>query len=378
MVLGISEDFTSTVEFDSQLSSIPSSGLYLNSGTHPIITVNNLLEFLPNINFNFSEWDSSTSYGVFTETRNKKDIVSYNTVDGFRVFQSIKSGTNNAPTTSEYWLETNIESLRVKTFLEKVKDKVYSELSLEKTLVNNQFLYENGDFQKTLNGDFSGWVIEPKGSDYVSFRINQISFQKDGTTPVNLYVLNQNQLINTISITPDEGRINFQDVDLKLSGKGDFKLLIDSTDVYTSNATIDPQKFDGFVAYTTTGTGSTVQTADYTYNVHGNGLGLNITAFLDPKVYIDNNISEFGSFIRATFEYMVFQMFLHNANNRSNRTERIQLDKNMLLRELKDMNVDSVIRRFYNAKRKALNMLEKTFDTQLNKNNSITLHLGAI
>jgi hypothetical protein len=378
MVLGISEDFTSTVEFDSQLSSIPSSGLYLNSGTHPIITVNNLLEFLPNINFNFSEWDSSTSYGVFTETRNKKDIVSYNTVDGFRVFQSIKSGTNNAPTNSEYWLETNIESLRVKTFLEKVKDKVYSELSLEKTLVNNQFLYENGDFQKTLNGDFSGWVIEPKGSDYVSFRINQISFQKDGTTPVNLYVLNQNQLINTISITPDEGRLNFQDVDLKLSGKGDFKLLIDSTDVYTSNATIDPQKFDGFVAYTTTGTGNDVQTADYTYNVHGNGLGLNMTAFLDPKVYIDNNISEFGSFIRATFEYMVFQMFLHNANNRSNRTERIQLEKNMLLRELKDMNVDSVIRRFYNAKRKALNMLEKTFDTQLNKNNSITLHLGAI
>ncbi len=378
MVLGISEDFTSTVEFDSQLSSIPSSGLYLNSGTHPIITVNNLLEFLPSINFNFSEWDSSTSYGVFTETRNKKDIVSYNTVEGFRVFQSINSGTNNLPTDSTYWLETNIESLRVKTFLEKVKDKVYSELSLEKTLVNNQFLYENGDIQTTLNGDFSGWVIEPKGSDYVSFRINQISFQKDGTAPVSLHVLNQNQLIKTISIKPDEGRLNFQDVDLKLSGKGDFKLLIDSTDVYTSNATIDPQKFDGFVAYTTTGIGSTVETANYTYNVCGNGLGLNITAFLDPKVYIDNNISEFGSFIRATFEYMVFQMFLHNANNRSNRTERIQLDKNMLLRELKDMNVDSVIRRFYNARRKALNMLEKTFDTQLNKNNSITLHLGAI
>ena len=74
MVLGISEDFTSTVEFDSQLSSIPSSGLYLNSGTHPIITVNNLLEFLPNINFNFSEWDSSTSYGVLQKQGTKRTL----------------------------------------------------------------------------------------------------------------------------------------------------------------------------------------------------------------------------------------------------------------------------------------------------------------
>jgi len=374
MILGISEDFTSTVNFDSELSSIPSSGLHLNSGVHPSITVGNLLEFLPKINFTFSQWKNSTDYGVFTETRNKKDIVFYQN----KIYQSIKSGTNNLPTDSVYWLETNIESLRVKSFLNKVKDRVYSELSLEKMLVNNQFLYENGDIETTLDGDYSGWVIEPKGSDYVSFRVNQISFQKSSTTPVNLYILNQNQLINTITITPDNGRLNFQDVDLKLSGKGDFKLLIDSTSVFTSNATVDPQQFDGFLAYTTTGTGASVETADYTYNVYGNGIGLNITAFLDPKVYIDNNLSEFGSFIRSTFEYMTFQMFLHNSNNRSNTSERIQIDRDMLVRELKDMNVDSVVRRFYNGKKKALKMLEKTFDTQLNKNNGITLNVGSI
>jgi hypothetical protein len=375
MILGISEDFTSTVNFDSELSSIPSSGLYLNSGVHPSITIGNLLEFLPKIDFNFSQWKNTTTYGVFTETRNKKDVVFYQG----NIYQSIKSSTNINPSSdSTYWLETNIDSLRVKSFVEKVKDKVYSELSLEKKLVNNQFLYENGDTETSLNGNYSGWVLEPKGSDYVSFRVNQISFQKSGTTPVNLYILNQNQLLNTITITPDNGRLNFQDVNLNLSGKGDFKLLIDSTDVFTGNATVDPQEFDGFLAYTTTGTGLSPETSDYTYNVYGNGLGLNITAFLDPKLYINNNMSEFGSFIRSTFEYMVFQMFLHNSNNRSNATKRVQLDQNMLLRELKDMSVDSVVRRFYNGKKKALSMLEKTFDTQLNKNNGITLTIGSI
>ena len=42
------------------------------------------------------------------------------------------------------------------------------------------------------------------------------------------------------------------------------------------------------------------------------------------------------------------------------------------------MSVDSVVRRFYNGKKKALSMLEKTFDTQLNKNNGITLTIGSI
>jgi len=376
MVLGISEDFTVEVDFDSQLTTIPSSGLYLNSGVHPSITNENLLEFLPKTTYTFLDWNINTNYGVFTETRNKKDIVSLNG----KIYQSILGGTGNNPEDvgSLYWLETNIESLRLKNFIEKVKDRVYSELSLDRRLVNNQFIYENGDMEKTLQNDYAGWVLEPKGSDYVSFRINQISFQKSGTTPVNLYIINQKTLLDTITITPSNGQLSFVDTDIVLSGKGDFKLVIDSTDVFTANATIDPLKFDGFVAYTTNGTGLSPETADYTYNVFGNGIGLNVTAYLDAKVYIDNNLSEFGSFIRATFEYMVFQMFLQNSHNRSNRSERIQMNENLLISELKDMNVDTVVRRYYNERKKAIRMLEKTFDTQLNKDSGIVTNIGSL
>lgn len=374
MILGISEDYTANVDLDSQLTNIPSSGMYVNSGVHPSITLGNLLEFLPKTDFTISDWDNSIEYGIFDVTRNKKDIVKSNG----KIYQSIKEGTNKIVTDTNYWLETNIESLRIKNFIQKVKDRVYSDLSLNKRLISNQYIYKNGETETTLQNDYAGWVLEPKGSDYVSIKINQVSLQKSGTTPVNLYVLHQNTLQDTITITPNNGEISFEDVDIVLSGKGVFKLVIDSTDVYVDNATIDPLKFDGFVAYTTLGTGNTPQSASYTYNTFGNGIGLNLTAYLDAKVYIDNNMTWFGSFIRATFEYMCFQMFYHNSNNNSNRSQRLQMRDDILLSELKDMRVDSVVKRYHDERKNAVKMLEKTFDTQLKSKNGLTTEIGSL
>lgn len=376
MVLGISEDFTVDIDFDSELTNIPSSGLYINSGVHPSITNENLLEFLPKTAINFSQWSAETDYGIFTETRNKKDIVKHTG----KIYQSIKIGINQDPSTegSLYWLETNMNSLRMKNFIEKVKDKVYTDLSLNKRLINNQYLYDNGDIAKTLLNDYSGWVIEPKGSDYVSFRINQVSIQKSGTTPVNLYVINQNTLVKIITITPNNGELNFVNTDIVLSGKGVFKLVIDSTDVFVGNKTIDSRRFDGFVAYTANGTGSAPETSKYTYSTYGNGIGLNITTYLDSKVYIENNLSNFGSFVRASFEYMAFQLFMHNSNNASNRATRIQMADNILMVELKETKADTVVARYLNEKRMAIKMLEKTFDTQLKSQGGLTTQIGSL
>ena len=376
MVLGISEDFTVDIDFDSELTNIPSSGLYINSGVHPSITNENLLEFLPKTAINFSQWSAETDYGIFTETRNKKDIVKHTG----KIYQSIKIGINQDPSTegSLYWLETNMNSLRMKNFIEKVKDKVYTDLSLNKRLINNQYLYDNGDIATTLLNDYAGWVIEPKGSDYVSFRINQVSIQKSGTTPVNLYIINQNTLVKTITITPNNGELNFVNTDIVLSGKGVFKLVIDSTDVFVGNKNIDPKRFDGFVAYTTNGTGNAPETSKYTYSTYGNGIGLNITTYLDSKVYIENNLSNFGSFVRAAFEYMAFQLFMHNSNNASNRVTRIQMADNILMAELKETKADTVVARYLNEKRMAIKMLEKTFDTQLKSQGGLTVEIGSL
>ena len=363
MVLGITEDFTSDILLDSQLKS-STSGLYLNSGVHPSITIDNLLNFLPNFSITTAAWDSSTTYGEYL--RDKSDLVTYNN----KLYQSIKSDNlnQNPASVTAYWLETNLESLRLKNLILQVKDKVYSDLNLTRRLVNNQALYEIGNTTTTLPNDYAAWVFEAKGSDYISFRINQVSIQMSGTTPIDLYVINQGVLIDTLTITPSNGVFEFQDLEYSFSGKGKWIFAIDSADVLTRGLSLDPLKYDGFVVYTSTGIGASPQSAEYSYSTVGNGLGFNISALLDSSVYIDNNVNEFANYIRATFEYVVFQIFMHNPNNKSNLNERIQMERDLLLQELKNIQANTVVKRYEDEKRKAVKQLQKTFDTQLDDN----------
>jgi hypothetical protein len=366
MIIGVAEDLTTNVSLDSELTSVPTSGIYLNSGVHPSITVDNLLYFLPDLTVTFTAWAIGGTYGIYSDSRKRSDIVLYNG----DIYQSISSAnTGNQPDTSpNEWLLTNYESLRIKTFLYSVQDTVYNDLRLTKRLVNNQYIYETnelGESTVTLPNDYAAWVFEPKGSDYIKFRINQISFKKSGTTPVDLYVVNQGSLITTLSATPNNGKISFTDLGYEFSGFGTWSFVIDSTDVITSNGYIDPLKYDGFIAYTTTGTGITPEGADYSYTASSNGLGFNISAELDSSVYIDNNLANFASYIRAVFTWRTFQMYAHNANNRTNRSQRIQMDDNLLIAEIRELNADSAVSRYHKEKELAKEQLSKSFDTQL-------------
>jgi len=377
MVLGFSEDFSSGVTLDSQLKTIPSSGLYLNRGVHPSINLDNILSFLPKHEFTFQDWAAGTTYNSFLTSMNRVDIV---TSDGV-IYQSIKTAnTGNAVSNTEYWLATNIESLRLKVFINSVENRVYSDLALTKRLINNQYLYTIGDTLKTIPNDYMGWVLEPKGSDYVSIRVNEMSLQKNGSTPVDVYVINQNQLLSTITLTPDNGKLTFRDTDITFSGKGDFKLIIDSTEVYVNNTTINPLKFDGFVAYTTIGDGDTPAGAKYTYNTFDNGLGLNVSVFLDSTNYIDNNVRDLSGYVRATFEYMVFETFLANANNRSNRAQRLQMNDDLLIAQLMNARSDSntVASRYQKERKRAIATMKKTFDTQLNDHDGLEITVGSV
>lgn len=102
MILGIAEDFSSSITLDTELKSVPSSGMYLNSGVHPSITVENLLHFLPNLDIIPSDWLIGTTYGVFNDSLNRTDLVTHNS----KIYQSIKAGVGQNPTTeTDYWLE---------------------------------------------------------------------------------------------------------------------------------------------------------------------------------------------------------------------------------------------------------------------------------
>ena len=366
MILGIAEDFSSSIVLDTELTDISSSGMSLNSGVHPSITLDNLLHFLPNYSLAPTAWDSGTTYTVFNTSRNRSDLVTHNSV----IYQSILSGNiNKTPGVDDtYWLETNLESLRLKFFIESVKDRVYSDLRLTKRLVNNQKIYEVGKSTVTLPNDYAAWVFEPKGSDYTTIRLNSVSFQKTGTTPVSLYVINQGVLKDTLTITPSNGIVEFKTLSTSgytFKGEGEWIFAIDSTDVKTNNYSIDALKYNGFVAYTASGTGATPEGAEYTYGSTGNGLGFNITAFLDSSTYIDNTFTEFANYIRATFEYMVFTMFLHNPSNRDNLQQRIQMDRDLLIAELKNDKADTVVKRYLDEKKETIRLMKRSFDTQI-------------
>lgn len=365
MILGIAEDFSSNITLDTELKDIPSSGMYLNMGVHPSVTVENLLHFLPKLDIVPTDWNVGTTYEVYTATRNRKDLVTKDSV----IYQSIQGGVGNDPVSSPlFWLPTNLESLRLKNFVQKVKDKVHADLRLTRRLINNQKLYEVGLNTVTLPNDFAAWVFEPKGSDYTTFRLNEVSLQKKSVTPVNLYVVNQGVLIDTLPITPSNGIVDFKTLDYVFSGEGRWIFAIDSTEVESNSYTLDPLKYNGFVAYTATGTGSTPEGAEYDFGSTGNGLGFNITAYLDSETYIDNTFIEFANYIRATFVFMTFEMFLHNSSNRSNIPTRIQMDKEMLIAEVKNLRGDTAVRRYHDEKQETIKLMKRSFDTQIGFN----------
>lgn len=377
MELGIREDFTvSDLTLDSQLKASPTSGIYLNSGVHPSITISNILSFLPKFDLTLSAWNSATTYGVFSESRNKKDIVTKNS----KIWQSIKAGVNQDPEAADstYWIETNKESLRLKAFIESVKDRVFADLNLNRRLVNNEYIYEVGTQSHVLPNDYAGWVLEPKGSDYVYFVINEIALQKSGTDPVDVYIINQGELVTTLSVTPNNGKLTFADLGYTLTGKGKHIIAIDSTTVLTEGGYIDPLKYEGFVVGTVTGIGDAPESAIYSYNAFGNGLAFNFSAYFDGAKYMDNNYHLFGNFIRSVFELMTFQMFLHNSNAVANYQQRIGMNEEILLGELKNDKMDSVISRYNRELKKAQKIIQKTHDTGFESNDTFTITLGSI
>jgi hypothetical protein len=379
MVLGLVNDLTSNVVLDSQLTS-PTSGVYLNSGVHSSITIKNLLSILPESNYTVLNYSPASDYGNFTDSRLMTDIVT----DGSLIYESVKSSnTGNALTDTNYWLLTNIDSVKLKVFIQKVEDRVYNDLSLERKLVNNQYLYEVGDNEIVLPSNYSAWTFEARGSDYVKFRLNQIAIQANTTGNVNVYVVNQGLLLSTLSIPVTNGAFNWTQSDYEFSGHGKFHFVIDSQSVNVGDNVVDPFNFEGFIAYTSTGTGATPQSAEYTDYMLGVGIGVNLSVYFDPQKYITNNAKEFSQFIRSAFEYVFFETAAHNSGNRSNSGQRTLMDIPNMALQLTDLTNNTVGKRYNDNLKMARNLMRKAHDVQLSQSgesgeDSLTVETGSM
>jgi hypothetical protein len=371
-ILTFAEDFTNTIDLDSQLVGTPESGLYWNRGVHPILTVNNLLSFLPIISFTFPDWVTGTTYSEFDTSRSKSDIITHNSI----IYQSLQDDNegNQPDSTPLFWLPTNLESLRIKSFIWTVEDNFRSALTLDRMLIENQFIYNVGEQVRTLSGDFSAWAFEPKGSDYVRIRINQIALQANTDIQQDLFVINQGRLITTLTLNPDNGVLNFEDIGYVISGKGRFIFAINSQEVLSDNAFNDPFKYDGFVCYPLSGIGTVPEGAEYSESSAGNGMNFNISAYLDSDLYLTNNLIDFAKYLRVQMELDFAKTIIHNANIRSNRDERIiagsQFTQQLLSTEVLNLDLNTIAAKYTREMKIAATSVNRTFDKFLMKKNT--------
>jgi hypothetical protein len=343
------------------------TGEYWNQGVHPLINIANLLAFLPYEDFTISDYQAGATYGKFTDDYLVSNLVNENDI----IYQSLGDGNiGNTPSSSpSQWLVTNLESVRLKLFLKSIEGNMKKALSLSRRILESQYIYHVGENNKrVLPNDFASWVIEPKGSDYVTIRINELAIQTTAVqgTIVPVYIINQGVLIDTINLTSQGGRLVFESVNKTVSGKGQFRFVFAAQEVLSDAAYNDPLKYDSFVAYPEVGIGTTAETASYSISANGNGLNFNITTYLDSTKYIENNMIDLCDMLVSQFEYDVLRMFLTNANNSSEGRERNITNDERTMRLLGAETLDTqtfTVAQKYKAKLKETKeVINKTLD----------------
>jgi hypothetical protein len=357
--LTFAEDYSTDVTLDSTLKGVPGSGLYWNQGSHPLVTINNIKKIAPNFNTEFYYWDETKTYGKYLDSFELTNIVEFE--DKF--YQSLNVGNidNQPDLNPAYWLETNLDSIRFKSLIESSRVNLIASTMLTRKLIENQYIYHVAKNDLELSNDFSGWAFEPKGSDYVKIRLNEIALQANTTTPQNLYVVNQGVLVDTLILNPNDGVLNFEKVGYTISGKGTFYFLIESQSVKSDSSYNDPLKYNGFVCYPVNGIGDTAETSEISRTSSGNGMNFNVTAYLDSAEYINNNLVDLARAWQLQFAYDVTRMFLYNPNSKSNRDERA-INANLLQVEALDTNLDTVAKEYRMELKSVKQAINQTFD----------------
>ncbi len=375
MILTFAEDFTNTVSLDAELTGTPESGRFFNKGVHPDVNVNNVLAFLPYETYTFTTYDPDAIYGKYDDSNKRSDIVTYNGLIYISQRENNKGNIPGTGTTSYFWLLTNIESLRLRSFINDCKKNVISALSLDNRFIENQFIYNYSRKALTLPGNYAGWCFSPKNSDYVKIRINQICLQATTTGPVDLYVINQGRLVTTFQLFPQNGMLVWEDYDYELEGIGDVYFVIDSIEVLSNSPYNDALKYTGFVAYPIIGTGVTPEGAEYVESSHGNGLNFNISVYTDTTSYLTNNMKHFSRLLQLQFEYDAMQLFVYNPYNQKSGTQSnlnmTDYQRTLRVNELKNMEDMTIARRYQNEIKSVRKAIERAFDTFLvNEKNS--------
>ena len=358
MILTFKQDYSSSVVLDSQLMGVPDSGAYWNAGTHPLVSINNILSYLPDTSITTSLYAAGTTYAA-------GDLITSSSI----MYESlVSSNKGHTPASSPtYWLVTNEDSQKIKRFLDQVKENVKSALKLDRKLIENQYIYHIAKSDVTPTCDYIGWAFEHKNSDYVAIRLNKLSFQANTDEEVTFSVVNNGSVIDTFLITPNDGDFEFVSTDLVFSGFGTFYLVAPAQSIKSDGEVHDPLKYNGMVCYPVEGIGATAASAEYVRCVSGNGMGFNVSAYADTSQFVLNNEIDFVEVYKWQLAYDLIQIMLFNPHTTSDRNQRnlTEYNRDILTMEAKDNILNTITTRYNKVVSEAREIISKTFDSLL-------------
>lgn len=376
MNLTFVDDYSSEIVLDTELTGTPLSGMYFNRGVHPLITLDNIINHLSLKTIIFSAYAAGTTYNNFMTTRLKSDIVT----SAGKTYQSIADANiGNTPSSSPTkWVETNLESTKIKTEIFKSEDALISDLNLTRKLVENQSIYNIGESAVTLGGNFSGWAFKVD-SDYVKLRINKMALQTSAT-PINIFIINQGVLLQTISLVASSV-LSFKDVGYTFPGKGIFYAVFASQTVKASSESVDPYKYRNFTCYPVQGIGATAAGSEYKIS-SCNGLNFNVTVYADSTEYIRDNMIDFSKALQARFELDMLGLFYNNpnivVNGNTRNIEKTSVFLGNLYNEIMGIEGETVRKKYKRTVQEALESISLTFDKMTKINTEFKIKLGTI
>lgn len=357
-ILTFNKDYSNSVELDSVLMGVPTSNEYWNVGTHPLITIQNILTYMPTTEISPAAYVAETTYSI-------GNLVTYSSV----IYESLSNNNlgNTPDISTDDWLPTNEESQKIKIFLNQVKQNANNDLRLNRKLIENQYIYHIAKNDHTPTSDFIGWAFEHKFSDYVVIRLNKIAFQANTDQEVTFSIVNNSSVIETINVTPSNGVFSFSDIDLSFSGFGTFYLVTESQSIKSDGEINDPLKYKGMICYPVEGNGSSISAANYFRTTSGNGMGFNVSAYIDTSSYISFNEIDFVNVYKWRLAYDLVNMMLFNPNANSDRFERNHtgINKELMIMESKDNKLNTISNKYEKLIKETRGLISNSFDRVL-------------
>jgi len=365
---------------DPSLTGTSLSGLYFNKGNHSYLTNQaNLESIAPNF-FDFvkEDYNATTTYVI--------GEVVYDPANNKFYSSKVGANTGNALTDTNFWTEKTYFS---DWLTERVTESI--ENTLQKTikatpLIDNEQLYRVADPETDVVENKAntkvGLMFQPSSSNYLRFILNRIGMQFVGTAQdLDLELWNQNELIQTITISLTDGGLNWTiptDIEkmiMNTNKSGPWFLLYNQDDLTAMNAvgenTLFPQHYNyqksnpgwfEFFDISGISVSDTMDLNDVDINdlVFSNNFGLNLDFTIMPDLtdFITKNRTIFSDVLHLEFAREMLQHMLDNPNVNVNRTER-NLNADNLKYQLRSDDKHTIVSRLSWEKHKLKKAIEK-------------------